>query len=316
MLKTILNKSRSYLFMKLIITLVILLMQVPMLAQSTGSIKGKIVDKNTNEELIGANVLIEGTTIGASTDIDGNYIIKGLDEGSYTVKVSYISYQTITIKDVQVQSKSNTKLDVSLESTSTELQEVLVTAEALKNTETSVLKIQKNSANIVDGFSGELIKKNGSSDGTDVLKRMTGVTISEGKYAFVRGVGDRYNNTLLNGASLPSTDPEKKSFSYDIFPANLIESVITAKTFTPDKPADFTGGLVQISTVEFPNKFTSEVSFSTGLNTLTSFKNYLTYSGGKTDYLGVDDVTRNYPGTIGSTKVVKEIIQMLNYRIL
>ena len=139
MLKTILNKSRSYLFMKLIITLVILLMQVPMLAQSTGSITGKIIDKNTNEELIGANVLIEGTTIGASTDIDGNYIIKGLDEGSYTVKVSYISYQTITIKDVQVQSKSNTKLDVSLESTSTELQEVLVTAEALKNTETSVL---------------------------------------------------------------------------------------------------------------------------------------------------------------------------------
>lgn len=132
MLKTILNKSRSYLFMKLIITLVILLMQVPMLAQSTGSITGKIIDKNTNEELIGANVLIEGTTIGASTDIDGNYIIKGLDEGSYTVKVSYISYQTITIKDVQVQSKSNTKLDVSLESTSTELQEVLVTAEALK----------------------------------------------------------------------------------------------------------------------------------------------------------------------------------------
>lgn len=305
MLKTILNKSRSYLFMKLIITLMILLMQIPMLAQSTGSITGKIVDKNTNEELIGANVLIEGTTIGASTDIDGNYIIKGLDAGSYTVKVSYISYQTITIKDVQVQSKSNTKLDVSLESTSTELQEVLVTAEALKNTETSVLKIQKNSANIVDGFSGELIKKNGSSDGTDVLKRMTGVTISEGKYAFVRGVGDRYNNTLLNGASLPSTDPEKKSFSYDIFPANLIESVITAKTFTPDKPADFTGGLVQISTVEFPNKFTSEVSFSTGMNTLTSFKNYLTYSGGKTDYLGVDDGTRNYPGSIGSTKVVK-----------
>ena len=305
MLKTILNKSRSYLFMKLIITLMILLMQVPMLAQSTGSITGKIVDKNTNEELIGANVLIEGTTIGASTDIDGNFIIKGLDEGSYTVKVSYISYQTITINDVQVQSKSNTKIDVSLESTSTELQEVLVTAEALKNTETSVLKIQKNSANIVDGFSGELIKKNGSSDGTDVLKRMTGVTISEGKYAFVRGVGDRYNNTLLNGASLPSTDPEKKSFSYDIFPANLIESVITAKTFTPDKPADFTGGLVQISTVEFPNKFTSEVSFSTGMNTLTSFKNYLTYSGGKTDYLGVDDGTRNYPGTIGSTKVVK-----------
>lgn len=304
MLKTILTDSKT-ISMKTILIIVLVVIQTQNFAQSSGSIAGKIIDKNTNEELIGANVLIEGTTIGASTDIDGKYIIKGLSEGNYTIKVSYISYQTITVKDVNVQSGVMAKLDVSLESTSTELQEVLVTAEALKNTETSVLKIQKNSANIVDGFSGELIKKNNSSDGTDVLKRMTGVTISEGKYAFVRGVGDRYNNTLLNGASLPSTDPEKKSFSYDIFPANLIESVITSKTFTPDKPADFTGGLVQISTVEFPNKFTSEVSISSGINTATSFKDYLTYSGGKTDYLGIDDGTRNYPGTIGSEKVVK-----------
>ena len=295
------NKKLKYIFL-IILTL---MMQTKMFSQQTGSISGKITDKSNNEELIGANVLIVGTTLGASTDIDGKFNISGLGAGTYTIKISYISYNSVTVENILVKAGVSTRVDVSLVSTTTELEEVLVTAEALKNSETSVLKIQKNSANIVDGFSGELIKKNGSSDGTDVLKRMSGVTISEGKYAFVRGVGDRYNNTLLNGASLPSTDPEKKSFSYDIFPANLIESVITAKTFTPDKPADFTGGLVQISTVEFPNKFTSEVSFSAGMNTLTSFKNYLTYSGGKTDYLGVDDGTRNYPGTIGSTKVVK-----------
>mgnify|MGYP006326610629 FL=1 len=197
----------------LIIFLALIILQSEMLSQQTGSISGRITDKANNEELIGANVLILGTTVGTSTDIDGKFNIGGLSEGTYTIKISYISYNSVTVENILVKSGVSTKVDVSLESTTTELEEVIVTAEALKNSETSVLKIQKNSANIVDGFSGDLIKKNNSSDVTDVLKRMSGVTISEGKYAFVRGVGDRYNNTLLNGASLPSTDPERKSFS-------------------------------------------------------------------------------------------------------
>ncbi|MDP2363881.1 MAG: carboxypeptidase-like regulatory domain-containing protein, partial [Ignavibacteria bacterium] len=307
MLKPILSKQRLNLKLNSIITILftLFILQAEILSQQTGNISGKITDKSNNEELIGANVLIVGTNLGASSDIDGKFSIGSLSEGNYTIKISYISYNSVTVENVIVKDGNSTKVDVSLESTTTELQEVIVTAEALKNSETSVLKIQKNSANIVDGFSGDLIKKNNSSDGTDILKRMSGVTISEGKYAFVRGVGDRYNNTLLNGASLPSTDPEKKSFSYDIFPANLIESVITAKTFTPDKPADFSGGLVQISTIEFPNKFTSEVSLSTGFNTETSLKEFSSYSGGETDYLGIDDGTRNYPGLIGTDKVTR-----------
>ncbi len=301
----VLFKQLSYQNMKftIFIFLALIILQSEMLSQQTGSISGKITDKSNSEELIGANILIIGTTIGASSDIDGKFNIRGLNEGNYKIKISYISYNSVTVENILVTAGNSTNVDVSLISTTTELGEVLVTAEALKNSETSVLKFQKNSASIVDGISGDLIKKNNSSDGTDILKRMSGVTISEGKYAFVRGVGDRYNNTLLNGANLPSTDPEKKSFSYDIFPANLIESVITAKTFTPDKPADFSGGLVQISTVEFPNKFTSEVSLSSGFNTNTSFKEFSSYTGGTTDYLGIDDGTRDYPDLIGSEKV-------------
>ena len=304
MLISVLTRSKINL-MKPAFILMLFLAQLHVSAQNYGSIYGNVTDKETNEELVGANILLEGTPTGTSTDIDGNFSIKGLEPGIYNIRISYISYQTILIQGVKVIPGISVKLDASLISASTELSEVVITAEAIKNSESSVLKIQKNSANIVDGFSGELIRKNNSSDGTDILKRMTGVTISEGKYAFVRGVGDRYNNTLLNGASLPSTDPEKKSFSYDIFPANLIESVITSKTFTPDKPADFTGGLVQISTIEFPNKFTSEVSLSSGINTNTTSKNYLSYTGGHTDYLGIDDGTRNYPSLIGSEKIVK-----------
>ena len=274
-------------------------------SQETGTISGKITDGSTNEVLIGANVLVVGTTIGASTDLDGFYSIKGLTAGTYQLKVSYISYQTIIINDVVVKGGQDNKIDVPLKPSSTELQEVVVTAEALKTSEASVLKIQKNSDNIVDGMSAELISKNNSSNGTDVLKRMTGVTISEGKYAFIRGVSDRYNSTMLNGSDLPSTDPEKKSFSYDIFPASLIENVITAKTFTPDKPADFSGGLVQINTIEFPSNFIFSVSTGATYNSLTTGKGFLTYKGGEKDFLGYDDGTRSLPAGITSTKVVR-----------
>lgn len=285
--------------------ILLLVMSPDSSAQSRGSISGKIIDNSNNEELIGANVLIIGTNYGASSDIDGQFSIKLVPTGKYNIKISYISYQTVTVEGVEVKPSEDTKINILLDPASTELEEVVVTAEALKTTETSVLKIQKNSSNIVDGVSSELISKNNSTDGTDVLKRMSGVTITDGKYAFVRGVSDRYNNTLLNGANLPSTDPEKKSFSYDIFPANLIENLITAKTFSPDKPGDFSGGLIQINTIEFPSDFTLNVSASTGFNTLTSFKNYTGYSGGKTDFYGIDDGTRDYPSIINDSKVVK-----------
>jgi TonB-dependent receptor len=279
--------------------------QTSTFAQAIGEVFGKVFDSSTNEELIGANILLEGTTIGAASDLDGNFIIRNIPAGKYSLTASMIGYTKITITELDIKSGEKKKLDISLVSEAFETEEVVVTAEALRNTETSVLKIQKNSANIVDGVSAELISKNNSSDGTDILKRMTGITISDGKYAYVRGVGDRYNNTLLNGASLPSTDPEKKSFSYDIIPAGMVENLITAKTFTPDKPGDFTGGLVQISTIEFPSKFMLSFSSSAAYNSNSTFNPFTTYAGGKTDWLGYDDGTRSLPGTIDETRVVR-----------
>ena len=272
-------------------------------AQEKGSISGKIIDGSNNDILIGANVLVTGTSIGASSDLDGYYSIKNLLPGTYQLKFSFISYRSIFVDDVKVLAGKETKISVTMETTSTELSEVVVTAEALKNSEGALLNIQKNSLNIVDGMSAELISKNNSSDGTDILKRMTGITIADGKFAYVRGVGDRYNNTLLNGSSLPSTDPEKRSFSYDIFPASLIENVLTSKTFTPDKPADFSGGLVEINTIEFPTKFILDISASTSYNTVSNLKDFVTYSGGGKDWLGMDDGTRALPSLITDQKV-------------
>ncbi|HEX3072425.1 MAG TPA: carboxypeptidase-like regulatory domain-containing protein, partial [Ignavibacteriales bacterium] len=272
-------------------------------AQGTGSIAGTVVDGETGETLIGVNILIINTTNGTSTDLQGEYLLKELSAGTYSLKFSYVSYAPVTVNDITVKDNQTTKVDVQLRSESTELNEVVVSAEMLRSNENAMLKIQKNSLNIMDAVSAELISKNNSSDGADVLKRMTGVTISDGKYAFIRGVSDRYNSTMLNGASLPGTDPEKKSFSYDIIPSSMIENVITAKTFTADKPADFTGGLVQISTIEFPSKFLFNISASSSYVLETTGKNFVSYDGGKYDFLGMDDGTRDMPSIIPSGKL-------------
>ncbi len=293
--------------LKLILVLILVLIGLNniLFAQQKGSISGTLRDESSNETLIGANILVVGTSIGSSTDLDGFFSIKGLAPGVYSVRFSFISYQTITVEKVKVESGKETKLNINLKPTSTELGEIVVTADVIKSTEGALLNIQKNSLSIVDGLSAELISKNNSSDGTDILTRMTGVTVSDGKYAFVRGVGDRYNNTMLNGANLPSTDPEKKSFSYDIFPASLIENILTSKTFTPDKPADFSGGLVEINTIEFPSHFILDISASSTYNSVTSLESFKSYNGGKTDYLGSDDGTRGLPSSIGNTSVVR-----------
>ena len=291
---------------RFLVTLFLLLLGfsgTAVVAQGTGTIRGKIVDKSNNEPLIGANVLVVGTRMGAISDLDGYFMLKNMQMGTYQLRFSFISYQAVTVEQVVVHEAGDTRLNISLTPSSIQMQEVVVTAEALKSSEAAVINIQKNASSIMDGVSAELISKNSSSDGTDVLKRMTGITISEGKYAFVRGVGERYNSTLLNGSSLPSTDPEKKSFSYDLFPANLIENLLTSKTATPDKPADFTGGLIEINTIEFPSELLFSFSTSSSYDAQTSFNEFIGYNGGGKDWLAMDDGTRALPSRIDALKV-------------
>jgi len=272
-------------------------------AQGTGTISGKVVDRSNDEPLIGANVMIVGASWGAISDLDGCFLIKGLPAGTYQVRFSFISYQAVTVAEVRVTADRDTRLSVALTPSSIQMQEVIVTAQAIKNSEAAVITMQKNAGHMVDGVSAELIGRNNSSDGADVLKRMAGITVAEGKYAFVRGVSERYNSTLLNGASLPSTDPEKKSFSYDLLPAHLIENLLTSKTATPDKPADFSGGLIEINTVEFPARRIFHISTSSRYDSKTSLSEFIHYRGGTRDWLAMDDGTRSLPSRIHAVKV-------------
>ncbi|MBP6673481.1 MAG: carboxypeptidase-like regulatory domain-containing protein, partial [Bacteroidetes bacterium] len=208
-----------------------------------GIFAGKVTDAKTGDDLIGANVFMVGTKLGASTDIDGKFQIKRVPEGSYEVRITFLGYEAKLIAGVEIKTGETTMLNISLsEDQGIQQQEVVISASAIKSGEGAILAERKKASSIGDGISSEQMKKAPDATSGDALKRVTGVTLVDNKFVFVRGVTDRYNQTTLNGASVTSTSVDKKSFSFDMLPSNLIENMNVAKTATPDLPGDFTGG--------------------------------------------------------------------------
>lgn len=272
-----------------------------MLSYAQGFLRGKIIDGETGEGLIGATVMNQSTGTGAAADFDGNYSLS-LSAGTHTVIFQFVSYQTQTVSDVVIKEGEVTKLDVTLSSSSTELEEVIVTAEAARNTESALLLVQKKSTNLVDGISTQTFTKLGDNDLGVAMKRVTGVSVQGGKYVYVRGLGDRYTKTTLNGMSIPGLDPDNNAVQIDIFPTNTIENVMVYKTFSPNLPGDFTGGLVDVEQKSFPDEKTTSFSLGVGYNPDMNMKsNFPTYDGGDTDFLGFDDGTRKLPFSKNTT---------------
>ena len=281
--------------MKHLLTFISLTFLTSLAVAQNGTIRGVVSDKETGETLIGAAVFIEGTDHATGTDIDGNFEFK-LEPGTYNLKASYISYQDLVLNGVEVIEGEVTIIKLNMPTGTETLDEVVLEAKIEKNNESVVLLMQKNSNRVMDGISSQQIKRMGDSDAAGAIKRVTGVTVEGGKYVTVRGLGDRYSKTLLNGADIPSLDPEKNAVQLDLFPTNLIDNMLVYKTFTPDLPADFTGGLIDLHTKDFPDKLTVQFSGRWSFNDQSTFNSkFLTYEGGKTDWLGVDDGTRNAP---------------------
>ncbi|MDT8394519.1 MAG: TonB-dependent receptor [Bacteroidales bacterium] len=268
------------------------------LIAQNGFIRGSVFDAVNGETLPGVSIYVEGTTSGTTTDLDGKFNLS-IAAGTYDLNISYISYESLVIKDVEVKPESVQLLDdIALKEVSFELAEVVVTAKAVRNTETALFTIKKKSANLLDGISAGNLRKIGDSDAASSMKRVTGVSVDGGKYVYVRGLGDRYTKTILNGVDIPGLDPDRNTIQMDIFPTNIIDNIIVHKSFTADLPADFTGGVIDITTKDFPEEKTSKVSLGMGYNPAMHFNNdYLTYNGGKTDWLGFDDGTRKIPAT-------------------
>jgi outer membrane receptor protein involved in Fe transport len=271
----------------------------PTASAQTGTIAGVVVDSETGETLIGVNVVVDTLGAGAATGLDGDYRIPGVPVGAYDVTFSYLGYQQQRVTGVEVDAGETTTLDVTMREEALELEgggEVVVEATAIRDNEAALLKDRQKAAAVSDAISAETISKSGSSDAADAMERVTGASVVGGKYVYVRGLGDRYANTQLNGAALPTADPDRRAVQFDLFPSNLLENIVTLKTFTADQPGNFSGGLVNISTKSFPDDFELRLSASTGFDTQTQFTDdFLTYRGGDTDWLAIDDGTRALP---------------------
>lgn len=279
-----------------LLTLVIIFVLTSFGFAQKGTIRGTVFDNSTGEALIGVTVLIQGTTTGAVTDFDGNFEIKA-DAGVYNLQVSYVSYAGLTIQAVEVKGGGVTVLDnIRLSEDVEQLEEIVITAEAIKTSEEVLLTIKKKSANLLDGISSQSFRKIGDSDAAAAVKRVPGVSVEGGKYVFVRGLGDRYTKSTLNGVDVPGLDPDRNTIQMDMFPTNLIDNIVVLKSFTSDLPGDFTGGIVNVETKDFPEEKTFNISGGLGLTPGMHFNsNYLKAEGGKTDFLGFDDGTREIP---------------------
>src|SRR5690606_1496559 len=191
----------------------------------TGKITGKILDGEYNDVLPFANVLVKGTEKGTTSDFDGNYSIE-LEEGSYTLIFSFVGYDSKEVTEVVVRNGEVTELTVTISPSTASLDEVVITTTARRNSEQSVLNLQKNSHTLMDCLYIESINKTGASSIASAIKSVPGVSVQEGKYVFVRGLGDRYTKSILNGMDIPGLDPDKNTIQMDIFPTNILENIL------------------------------------------------------------------------------------------
>lgn len=271
-------------------------------------ISGKITDGSTGDIMRSVTVELltkekQSTKKGAYSDVTGKYTIKKVQQGVYSLRFRYVGYETKLIENVEVPTGKNVTVNVTLSPETKKSEEVVVTARANKESKEAILAQRKNSAQVSDGVGQEEIAKLPDGDAGQALKRITGVTVVGDKFVYVRGVSERYNNTTLNGAALTSTEPDKKAFAFDMFPSEFLQSANVIKSFTPDMPGNFAGGLVQLNTIDFPQGFAFKVGLSSAYNDNVSLKSgaFQTYSGGATDWLASDDGTRALVSGMPST---------------
>ena len=259
-------------------------------------IRGNVFDAESGEILQDVKVFIEGTQIGALTDIEGKFELT-VNAGTYSLVFRVPSHSQVKITDLIVKDNEVKLLDpVGMSIPTMNKKEIVVTAKQIKNNERQLISMKIKAPSMIDGITSATFKATGDNDAASAMKRVTGVSISDGKYVFVRGIGDRYNKTLLNGMEIPGLDPDKNTLQMDIFPTNIIENLIVNKSFISELPADFAGGVIDINLKEFPDKKLQSVYISGGYNPAFHFnQNYLSYAGGKLDFIGFDDGTRKIP---------------------
>lgn len=265
----------------------------PVPQKGPGRVTGKIVDDENGQPVVGANVLVGGK--GVTTDMEGFFTIT-LPKGNYTATISFVGYGTKEISDLVVKDNETVTLHATLKRGKGQLASVVVRSSMKKESVASLYSRQKNNAAVSDGISSEQISRTPDNNAAQALKRISGLTIQDEKFVTVRGLSERYNNVMLNGANLPSTEQNRKNFSFDIIPAGLIDNIVVNKTATPDLPAEFAGGLVQVNTKDIPAENYATISVGGGINTNSTGKDIYSLRRSDRAWLGYDDGKRTWWG--------------------
>lgn len=264
-----------------------------LLAQDTGALRGRIIESWDGQPLGAVNVTVRGTTLATTSDAQGRFELNGVPVGDQVVRFSRSGYATAVVTEVKVLPGQTTAVNGVLRPEFFEMEEYEVTAEVFEEQAVAILQQRQEASFLMDAIGSEQFSKLGVSDAADIMTKVSGTTVVGGKFAVIRGLSDRYNLSLLNGAEIPTADPYRRAAQLDLIPAAMIEQMTVAKTFTPELPGGFSGGLANILTRSFPESFQLEFNGGLEYNTQATFnEDYRTYRGGSTDWAAMDDGRR------------------------
>jgi outer membrane receptor protein involved in Fe transport len=267
-------------------------------AQTTGSIVGSVLDGQTGQPLRGVQISVDGNQLEVRSDPDGRFNIR-ISPGTYKLRFVLDNYSETTIEQVEVKAGEATESSTVLTNRNlVTTVEVVEKVGSIGANAEAMLTERKLAAVVSDGMSSEDIRNSVASDAAGAVEKVTGVSIVDNGYVFVRGLGERYSSTMLNNAMIPTTEPEKRVVPLDLFPASLIDNIRVLKTYSPDLPGEFSGGVVQMRTVEFPTAKTLRVSVSSGFNSVTTGNAFGSFAGGNRDFFGFDSGARSLPASI------------------
>jgi hypothetical protein len=263
-------------------------------------VSGKVINTK-NEPVAGASIIIEELKRTVVANLDGQFEVTIEAGKKYTFTVSSVGYNTKVVSDIEIGVNADNTVTIVLEPQSKNSEAIVIRSTRRQESTVALLTFQRTNTALSSGLAADFIRRTPDKNTGEVLKRVSGAAIQDNKFVIVRGLSDRYNSAMLNSALLPSSEPDKKAFSFDMFPAALIDNIVINKTATPEFTGEFSGGLVQVNTKDIPSKDVITVGFGLGYNNQSTFKDFNSNRRNKYDWLGFDDGTRNIPDSFPAT---------------
>nr|MCU0684301.1 carboxypeptidase regulatory-like domain-containing protein [Polyangiaceae bacterium] len=281
--------------------------EMPKPDAKNGVVTGVVLDARTGEAVPDAQIVVVGTKHRAVADFEGNYGVK-LPPGRYNLRIFFPGFKAKRIDNVAVVANkiATVKVTLGTDEKAQQVEEVVVETDAERTTSATQLLLRRKAATVSDAVSAQDIAKTPDRNAADAVRRVVGATVVDNRFVYVRGLGDRYSNSLLNGVPIPSPEPDTQAVPLDIFPTLVLSDLTVNKTFVPDMPGDFVGGSINIHTRPFPDKFVFSASVTAGFNTETTFRKVATYDGGATDWLAFGRGSRALPDSFPSNRNAHE----------